>query len=94
MTPSKATPSKAAFLALGIGLAPVAALAQQSPAREALKRACTGDYMELCSEHAPGGPEVEACFKANLKKLTPACSAAITAYKQEQRAPRRVSEAR
>ena len=86
------TPSKAAFL--GICLAPAAALAQQSPARDALKRACTGDYMELCSEHAPGGPEVEACFKANMKKLSPACSAAIAAYKQEQRTTRRVSEAR
>jgi hypothetical protein len=87
------TPSKAAFLALGICLVPAAALAQQSPARDALKRACTGDYMEYCSEHAPGGPEVEACFKTNLKKLSPACTAAITAYKQEQRATRRVSEA-
>ena len=84
------TPSKAAFLALGLCLAPAAGLAQQSPAREALKRACTGDYMEYCSEHAPGGPEVEACFKSNLKKLSPA----ITAYKQEQRSTRRVSEAR
>ncbi|AWN37434.1 MULTISPECIES: hypothetical protein [Methylobacterium] len=88
------TPSKAAFLAIGLSLVPAAALAQQSPARDALKRACTGDYMEYCSEHAPGGPEVEACFKANMKKLTPACSSAITAYKQEQRATRRVSEAR
>lgn len=88
------TPSKAAFLALGLCLAPLPVLAQQSPAREALKRACTGDYMEYCSEHAPGGPEVEACFKANLKKLTPACSSAITAYKQEQRTTRRVSEVR
>ena len=86
------TPIKAAFFALG--LIPTAAFAQQSPGRDALKRACTGDYMQHCSDYTPGGPEVEACFKANLKKLTPACSAAITAFKQEQRTTRRVSEAR
>ncbi len=35
-------PSKAAFFAIGLSLVPAAALAQQSPARDALKRACTG----------------------------------------------------
>lgn len=91
--------SKAAVLALTLGvtsataLAPGAVLAQQSPARDALKRFCTGDYMELCSAYAPGGPEVEACFRTNMKKLSPDCASAITAYKKEQKATRRVSEA-
>lgn len=84
----------AALLALALGAAPVLSHAESSPAREALKRSCTGDYMELCSEFAPGGPEVEACFRANMKKLSPDCSSAITAYKKEQKATRRVSEAR
>ncbi|MDP4005687.1 hypothetical protein [Methylobacterium sp. NEAU K] len=88
------TSTKAVLLTLGLCLGPAAALAEQSPARAALKQNCTGDYMEYCSAYAPGGPEVEACFKANLKKLSPGCSAAITAYKQEQRATKRVSEAR
>lgn len=83
----------AAALALGLCALPAAAFAQQSPAREALKRACTGDYMTHCSEHPPGGPEVEACFRVNIRKLTPGCATAITAYKQEQRATKRVSEA-
>ncbi|MGC5777668.1 hypothetical protein [Methylobacterium sp. NFXW15] len=84
----------AALLALAIGAAPAVSLAESSPAREALKRACTGDYMELCSDFAPGGPEVEACFRTNMKKLSPDCSTAITAYKKEQKATRKVSEAR
>lgn len=89
------TSTKSALLALGLAAAlPVAALAEQSPARDALKQHCTGDYMDYCSAYAPGGPEVEACFKANLKNLSAGCSAAITAYKKEQRATKRVSEAR
>lgn len=86
--------TKSAFLIIGLCLAPAIALAEQSPAREALKRSCTGDYMEHCSEFTPGGPEVEACFRANLKKLSPKCASAITEFKQEQRATKRVSEVR
>jgi len=71
------------------------ALAESSPARDALKRFCTGDYMEHCSQYSPGGPEVEACFKANMRKLTPGCSQAIVAYKRERKAnPSREAEAR
>ncbi|MCJ2012123.1 hypothetical protein [Methylobacterium sp. J-076] len=84
----------AAVLALAVGVAPAAALAESSPARDALKRACTGDYMELCSAYSPGGPEVEACFRANMKNLSSDCASAITAYKREQKSTRRVSEAR
>ncbi|MDP4021352.1 hypothetical protein Q8W71_01845 [Methylobacterium sp. NEAU 140] len=88
------TQTKAAVLALGLCLVPAAAFAEQSPAREALKRYCTADYMDHCSAYPPGGPEVEACFRANLKKLSPNCAGAINAYKQEQRATRRMSEVR
>ena len=92
------TSTKTALLAIGLCLGPVlgpmAASAEPSPAREALKQHCTGDYMDYCSAYAPGGPEVEACFKANLKNLSPGCSTAITAYKKEQRATKRISEAR
>jgi hypothetical protein len=88
------TSTKTALLAIALCFGPAAAFAEQSPAREALKQHCTGDYMDYCSAYAPGGPEVEACFKANLKNLSPGCSSAITAYKKEQRATKRVSEAR
>ena len=79
---------------LGTLVMPVAASAEPASIRELLKLSCTGDYLEHCSMHAPGGPEVEACFKANMKNLSPGCSAAITAYKQEKRATKRVSEVR
>lgn len=85
---------KPALAALALVALPFAAVAEQSPAREALKRYCTGDYMEHCSEHAPGTPELEACFRTNMKKLSPGCASAITAYKREQKAPRQMSEAR
>lgn len=81
------------ILVLGALVAPVAALAEPSPAREALKRFCTSDYMEHCSEHPPGGPEVEACFRANLKKLSPGCAGAITAFKRERKTTRQITEA-
>lgn len=80
--------------ALGLLAVPTLALAESSPAREALKRYCTGDYMEHCSEHQPNTPELEACFRTNMKLLTPGCSSAITAYKREQKTTKHVSEAR
>ncbi len=81
------TPTKVLALAVGLALLPVAASAtENTPARQALKKYCTGDYMTYCGNLPPGGPEVEACFKANLKKLSPDCTKAITYYKDEQKA--------
>ena len=77
-----------ALLALGLLVAPASAQADPAAIREVLKRSCTGDYLEHCGDHAPGGPEVEACFRENMKKLTPACAAAITAFKREQKVKR------
>lgn len=76
------------LLVLGPLLVPTVAQADPSAIREVLKRSCTGDYLEHCGDHAPGGPEVEACFRENIKKLTPACASAITAYKREQKVKR------
>lgn len=85
------THAKTVLLAIGVLLVPGMSLAQQSPAHEALKRHCTGDYMEHCSAFAPGGPEVEMCFKEKARKLSPDCSSAILAYKQEQKGIKQVS---
>ncbi|GJD45786.1 hypothetical protein AFCDBAGC_3663 [Methylobacterium cerastii] len=74
---------RTALLAAGLFALPGAGLAQTNPLREVLKLNCTGDYLEHCSEHPPGGPAVEACFRANLKKLSPDCASAITRYKRE-----------
>lgn len=87
------SPTRTVALVLGLCALPAAALAQQSPGREALKRACTGDYLEHCSEFPAGGPEVEACFRAKLKQLSAPCASAIAAYRQEQRS-RRISDSR
>jgi hypothetical protein len=72
---------KIAALALVLGLTPAAAFAQKAVDQEMLKRFCTGDYLEHCGEHPPGGPEVEACFRRKAKVLSPNCSAAIVAYR-------------
>lgn len=74
-----------ALLVLGALLVPGAAAAQPTPIRELLKISCTGDYLEHCSMHAPGGPEVEACFRANIRKLSPPCAQAINAYKRQKK---------
>ncbi|MCJ2006524.1 hypothetical protein MKK70_12150 [Methylobacterium sp. E-041] len=81
------------ILAAGLLAIPGLGLAQTSSIREALKQNCTGDYLEHCSEHPPGGPAVEACFRANLSKLSPECAAAIALYKRETKG-RRISEGR
>ncbi|MDP4026907.1 hypothetical protein Q8W71_30405 [Methylobacterium sp. NEAU 140] len=59
-------------------------MAQQSGGQENLKRHCTADYLEHCSQFSPGGPELQACFREKFKILSHNCSIAITAYQQEQ----------
>ena len=88
-------PRRRATILTACLLAIPSVVAAQTPAmREALKQNCTGDYLEHCSEHPPGGPAVEACFRANLAKLSPGCAAAIAVYKRETKATRRTSETR
>lgn len=75
---------KIASLAVALCLAPTLSFAQQSATQENLKRYCTGDYMEHCGQFAPGGLEVQACFREKAKLLSPNCSTAILIYQQEQ----------
>ena len=56
------------------------AWAQSPPDKSALQENCTGDYLRLCGQFSPDGPEVEQCFKDRAKELSPECSAAIAAY--------------
>ena len=77
---------KIASIAVALSLMPTLGIAQQSMSQETLKRYCTGDYLEHCGQFAPGGPEVQACFREKAKLLSPNCSIAITAYQQEQNA--------
>jgi hypothetical protein len=56
------------------------AFAQNAQEDAALRQNCSGDYMRLCSNFAPGSVEVEQCFKAKMKELSPGCQGAITAF--------------
>lgn len=76
------------LLLLGAILLPSGALAQATPIRELLKLSCTGDYLEHCSMHPPGGPEVEACFRENIRKLSPDCAQAIRTYQRQKKSGR------
>ena len=80
---------RTAILAVGLFALPTIGLAQTAAIREALKQNCTGDYLEHCSEHPPGGPAVEACFRANLSRLSPECAGTIALYKRETKGVRR-----
>ena len=73
--------------------APSVAHADPITIREVLKRSCTGGHREVGSDHAPGGPEDEICFRENTRHLSPACTSAVTAYKREQKL-KRVTEVR
>lgn len=75
---------KIASVAAALCLVPAMSMAQQSVSQDNLKRYCTGDYLEHCGQFAPGGPEVQACFREKAKLLSPNCSIAITAYQKEQ----------
>ena len=48
---------------------------------EALRSACTGDYLRLCAGIDPNGDRVEACFRAKMAKVSPGCRSAIAMYR-------------
>ena len=69
----------AVFLILAPGLlAPRAALAQRND--PGLRANCAGDYFRYCVGLAPDGPEIRACFRRNLPRLTQGCRDAIRDY--------------
>ena len=55
----------------------------QTPKRgnEDLKTYCSGDAVTFCSGNDPDSPEMDACFKKNMDKISENCRRAITAYK-------------
>ena len=46
-----------------------------------LRTFCSGDYLSLCNGMDPKGPEVVACFRKNMGKISPGCLAAIDEYR-------------
>ena len=67
----------ASALVLGHGAAALAMTPQEDAA---FRQFCTGDYMRLCAQHDPSSPQVEQCFRTNMKDLSPNCASTITAY--------------
>ncbi len=46
------------------------ALAQGTPQE---RSDCTGDAFQFCGSVIPNVPQIEACLKANINQLSPAC---------------------
>ena len=59
------------------------AFAQNPQEEAALRQNCTGDYLRYCGNFAPNTPEVEQCFKTNMKQLSAACQQTIAAYSKK-----------
>ncbi len=85
MTFFKVTALSAALALGAVG----SALAQETQEDAALRQYCTGDYMRHCSMFDPDSPQVEQCFKAKMKELSPECRATIAAYTKKNPKGRR-----
>ena len=69
---------------LALGLVAIAVpVSAQAPKRgnQDLKTYCSGDAVTFCSGNDPDSPEMDACFKKNMDKISENCRRAITAYK-------------
>ncbi|MCJ2006334.1 hypothetical protein [Methylobacterium sp. J-092] len=71
-----------------LGLAALAALPTVTAhardlgvSEEALRSACTGDYLRLCAGIDPNGDHVEACFRAKMARVSEGCRGAIAGYR-------------
>ena len=63
-----------------------AALAERADGhKEELKRYCTSDYLNLCSQFDQGSPALNACFRRNMARLSPGCRRAIQSYTRPKR---------
>ena len=71
---------------LGLGTPAVAMTPQEEAA---FQQNCSGDYLRLCAQFDPGSPQVEQCFKAKDKELSPGCRSTIAAYNKANPAGRR-----
>lgn len=77
----------AGSLLLIVAAGPSLALTPQEEAT--LRDNCSGDYMRLCAMHAPDSPQVEQCFQAKAKDLSPECRTAISAFSRRNPGGRR-----
>ncbi|QEE41029.1 MULTISPECIES: hypothetical protein [unclassified Methylobacterium] len=61
---------------------------------EALRSACTGDYLRLCAGIDPNGDHVEACFRAKMARVSEGCRGAIAGYRVQETTNERRSQSR
>lgn len=65
---------------------------EKTGSRASLKPFCSADYARLCNGLDLNGPEVVACFRRNVREVSPGCRTAIADYvgtASEQSAPSR-----
>lgn len=55
----------------------------QDSQMDLLRAHCTGDYMRLCSMYDPNTKQVEQCFQARMRELSPNCQATIAAFRKK-----------
>ena len=72
-----------AALAAGAILALSTGAQAQNSEMDMLRANCTGDYMRHCSMFDPGSKQVEQCFQARMRELSPNCQATIAAFRKK-----------
>ena len=65
-----------------------------SVSEEALRLACTGDYLRLCAGIDPNGDHVEACFRAKMARVSEGCRGAIAGYRVQETTNERRAQSR
>jgi hypothetical protein len=71
-------------LILAVSLVAIAVPASaQAPNRgnADLQTNCAGDALALCAGIDPNSPQMDACFKKNMSRMSPNCRRTIDAYK-------------
>lgn len=46
-----------------------------------LQTNCAGDALAFCAGIDPNSPQMDACFRKNMSRMSPNCRRAIDAYK-------------
>jgi hypothetical protein len=73
------------ILAAFIGLCCTQAFAQSEAEGQ---QACGNDVFALCQQAIPDRGRIEACLRANFRRVSPTCRSFITSYAKSHRATR------
>jgi hypothetical protein len=70
------------ILALSLIASAATASAQtESRGNADLQTNCAGDALQFCAGIDPNSPQMDACFRKNMSRMSPNCRRAIDAYK-------------